>query len=61
MSPKKATGGKMQLNLWLSRGAIADIGRIGAKRLESGAARRETGQSAIVEEAIALLKKKEGI
>ena len=61
MRKQKATGGKIPLQLSLSRPAIAAIDRVRAKRTEQGAGRREVSNSAIVEEAIGLLKAKESV
>lgn len=53
--------GKMKITLSISRSLLADLDRIHAKRLESGASRREAQNSVLVEEAIELLKRKEGL
>jgi hypothetical protein len=52
---------KMKITLSVSRTALAAMDRIGAKRLEEGANRREIQPSTLVEEAIGLLRLKEGI
>lgn len=54
-------GRKIKVTLSLSRDVLAALDRISAKRLERGASRREVQQSALVEEAIELLKRKEGL
>lgn len=59
--PPKQLLGKMKITLSLSRSALAALDRISAKRLERGASRREVQQSILVEEAIELLKRKEGL
>jgi hypothetical protein len=53
--------GKVKLTVSLSRSAVAALDRIGAKRLEAGASRREIQQSALIEEAIQALRDKEGV
>lgn len=52
---------KMKITLSVSRHALAAMDRIRAKRLEEGANRREVQPSTLVEEAIGLLRRKEGI
>ncbi len=51
----------IKLTLNLSRSSVAALDRIRAKRLERGASRREVQPSRLIEEAVELLKKKEGI
>ena len=53
--------GKVKVTVSLSREAVASLDRIGAKRLEAGARRRQVQQSALIEEAIDALRRKEGI
>ncbi len=57
--PSKQANEKMKITLSLSRAALAALDRIRANRLEEGAGRREVQHSALVEEAIELLKRKE--
>jgi hypothetical protein len=57
----KLPSGKMKITLSLSRSALAALDRIRAKRLERGASRREVQHGTLVEEAIELLRKKEGL
>jgi len=57
----KPPSDKIKLTLSVSRGTSAALDRIRAKRLEGGASRREAQISALVGEAVELLKKKEGI
>ena len=52
---------KIKITLSISRGAIATLDRIRAKRFEEGASRRQLQNSALVEEAIKLLKREEGM
>lgn len=52
---------KEKRTLSVSRATSVVLDRIRAKRLEEGAARREVGHGALVEEAVELLKKKEGL
>lgn len=51
---------KIKVTLSLPRSAVAALDRIGAKRLENGASRREIQHSTLVKEAVDLLKNKEG-
>jgi len=60
-SPAPQSAGKMKITLNLSRAAVAVLDRVRANRLEQGASRREVQQSTLVEEAIELLKQKEGL
>jgi hypothetical protein len=53
--------GKVKLTILLSRSAVAALDRVGAKRVEKGAGRRQVGHSALIEEAIQALRKKERI
>jgi len=57
----KPPGPKLKITLSMSRSALAALDRIRAKRLEHAAGRREVQNSALVEEAIELLRQKEGI
>ena len=57
----RASNKKIKITLSLSRSALAVLDRIRAKRLEEGASRREIQYSTLVEEAIELLKRKEGL
>jgi hypothetical protein len=50
---------KVKLTVSLSRAAVAALNRISAKRVEAGATRRQVQQSALIEEAIQALRKKE--
>ncbi len=52
---------KIKITLTLPRGTMVALDRIRAKRTQKGAARREIGPSALVEEAIKLLREREGI
>ena len=52
---------KMPVTLSLSRSALATLARIKAKRIERGASRRQIQDGALVEEAIVLLRQKEGL
>lgn len=52
---------RIKTTLSLSRSVLAALDRIKANRLERGASRREVQHSALVEEAIELLKRKEGL
>jgi len=58
MSPAES---KVKLTISLSRPAVAALNRIGAKRLEAGAGRRQVQQSVLIEEAVQALRKKEGL
>jgi hypothetical protein len=58
---KAPTPVKMKVTVSLSRAAVAALDRIGAKRVEAGARRRQSKQSALIEEAIHDLRRKEGI
>lgn len=60
-NPAPKSAGKMKVTLNLSRAAVAVLDRVRAKRLEQGAGRREVQPSNLVEEAIELLKLKEGL
>jgi hypothetical protein len=51
----------VKLTVSLSRSAVAALDRIGAKRLEAGASRREIQQSTLIEEAVQSLREKEGV
>ena len=57
----KQPGPKLKITLSMSRSALAALDRVRAKRLERGGGRREVQNSALVEEAIELLRQKEGI
>ena len=59
--PAKRPAEKMKITLSLSRSALAVLDRVRAKRLEEGASRREVQPSQLVEEAIELLKQREGL
>ncbi len=52
---------KEKRTLSVSRATSAALDRIRAKRLEEGSARRQVGPGALVEEAVELLKRKEGL
>lgn len=58
---KKQPQEKMSVTLKISRSAIATLDRVKAKRIECGASRRQVQHGALVEEAIELLKRKEGL
>jgi hypothetical protein len=60
-SPAPQSGGKIKMTLNLSRAAVAVLDRVRAKRLEQGVGRRAAQPSNLVEEAIELLKQKEGL
>lgn len=57
----KPSSDKIKLTLSVSRATSAALDRIRAKRLEKGASRRQAQISPLVEEAVELLKKREGI
>lgn len=57
----RKSAGKVKVTVSLSRSAAAALDRIAAKRLESGASRREIQQSALIEEAIQALRQKEEV
>lgn len=59
-SLKRQPRKKMPVTLSLSRSALATLARIGANRLERGASRRQVQDGPLIEEAIELLKRKEG-
>lgn len=59
--PAKRPAEKMKITLSLSRSALAVLDRVRAKRFEEGASRREVQPSQLVEEAIELLKQREGL
>jgi len=52
---------KVKVTVSLSRAALATLDRIRGKRLEAGARRRQAQQSALIEEAIHDLRRKERI
>ena len=56
----KPSTDKIKLTLSVSRRASAALDRIRVKRLEAGAPRRQARLSALVEEAVELLRKREG-
>jgi hypothetical protein len=58
--PPNSLGG-IKITLNLSRASVATLDRIRAKRLEAGGSRREAQAGRLVEEAIQLLRRKEGI
>jgi hypothetical protein len=51
--------GKVKVTVSLSRAAVATLDRIRGKRLEAGVRRRQAQQSALIEEAIHDLRRKE--
>src|SRR5712691_2679980 len=53
----KRSFGKVKLTVSLSRSAVASLERIGAARLEAGEGRRQINKSALLEEAIGLLRR----
>jgi len=58
---KKADKDKVKVTVSLSRSALAALGRISAKRVEAGAELREISQSALIEEAVQALRRKEDV
>ena len=54
----KTSMGKVKVTVSLSRSAVAALDRIGATRLEAGAGQRQVQKSALLEEAIELLRRK---
>lgn len=58
--PLKPSTDKIKLTLSVSRETSAALDRIRVKRLEEGAPRSQAQLSLLVEEAVELLKKKEG-
>lgn len=52
---------KVKVTVSLSRAAVATLDRIRGKRLEAGIRRRQAQQSALIEEAIDDLRRKERI
>ena len=61
MEKPKKTHPKVKITLTLPRGTMVVLERIRARRTQRGATRREIGPSALVEEAIKLLREREGI
>ena len=61
MAKPENTHPKVKITLTLPRGTMVVLERIRARRTQRGATRREIGPSALVEEAIKLLREREGI